>query len=75
VAHPSVIVYVEDEVSFMVCSDPLAQMSWQKIPLLFIYKNLAQHVCNSVWTPGTGHLAELYLLSVRRNAFVPYANI
>ena len=65
--------YVEDEASFMVCSVPFAQMSWQKIPLLFIYKNLAQHVCNSVWTPGTDLLAELYLPSVRRNAFVPCA--
>lgn len=68
--HPSAIAYVEGETSFMVCSVPFAQISWQKIPLLFIYKKLAQHVCNSVWNPSTDLLAKLYLPSVRRNAFV-----
>lgn len=71
VTHPSVIVYVEDETSFMVFSVLFAQMSWQKILLLFIYRNLAPHVCNSVWTRRTDLLTELYLPSVRRNVFVP----
>lgn len=51
VTHPSAVVYVEDEASVMVCSVLFAQMSWQKIPSLFIYKKPAQQACNSAWTP------------------------
>lgn len=55
----------------MVCSVPFAQMSWQKIPSLFIYKNSAQHVYNFVWIPRTDLLAKMYLFSVRRNDSFP----
>lgn len=55
----------------MVCPVPFAQMSWQKMPSLFIYKNLAQHVCNFVWCPRTDLLAKMYLFSVRRNVSFP----
>lgn len=55
----------------MVRSVPFAQMSWQKVPLLFVYKNLAQHVYNFVWIPRTDLLAKMYLFNVRRNASFP----
>lgn len=56
----------------MACSVPFAQMSWQKMPSLFVYKNLAQHGCNFVWIPRTDLLAKLYLFSVRRNPSFPF---